>query len=128
MNTYKLTFVNDGPNPAMLEFVEDDINTFDILFQSNYSEALRPYSANISPKDVKVQILISFICKNENFNRIGEFFADINQNSEITEVIVYKNDDLICDLTNIIDLSSASSLMDSGVLDSGFTLSIIEGV
>jgi hypothetical protein len=47
----------------------------------------------------------------------------------IKEVLIYKNDNLICDLDNIIDISSNSSFLDQEAgRVSGFNLNICEGV
>lgn len=129
MNFYKITFVDHTINdPILIEFVEDDINTFDIIFQSKFSEESKYHSDKIPEEQIKAQVLVVFIGKNENFQRIDKCLQSINTNmNKIEEVLVYKNDNLICDLTNIVDFSSISTLMDNGNI-SGLKLSIIEGV
>lgn len=127
MDFYKITFVNKEVEPVSIEFTKDDINTFNVSFRSNFSSDFRTYIETIDPKDIKVQILVGFICKQENFNKINSFITLINKLESIEEVIVYQNDNLICDLKNILDVSSNSNLVDTGAI-SGFTLNIIEGV
>lgn len=129
MNTYKLTFIDQEDNlePVDFSFTENDINMFNISFNSVFSADNKFYSSNVKREDIKVQILIGFIYNNNNFTRIGDFLTSINHFNKIKEVIVYQNGDLLCDLKNVIDVSSISNLIDSGVL-TGFTINIIEGV
>lgn len=129
MNTYKITFIDqeDSLEPVDFTFTEDDINMFNISFNSVFSADNKFYSTNIKQEDIKVQILIGFICNNNNFIRIGDLLTLINYFNKIKEIIIYRNGDLLCDLKNVIDVSSISNLIDNGAL-TGITINIIEGV
>ena len=128
MNTYKLVFVNPGPQPVVLEFTQDDIKNFDIIFQSNFSTF--PIISDEIPTDqIAAQVLISFTGRNENFMKIISFFQSLNNLETFSEVIIYKNDRLICDLKKVLGISSRSSLLDqSDASDGEFNLIIVEGV
>lgn len=129
MNSYKLTIVEYSERePVVFEFTDNDIHTFDVILQSKFSKESQYHSEVIDPSQIKAQVLIGFIGNSMNFNKITESLTYINFNFDaINEVLVYKNDTLICDLKNIVDFSSISTLMDNGNL-SGLKLSIIEGV
>ncbi len=131
MNSYKLTFVNDvETNPVMLEFVDEDVEQFDISFNSkfSYQEFSTPFNQVDDKSKVKCQVSVNFKIKEDNFNKLNDLFVYLNeQMSNISEILIYKNDNLICDLNNIIDISSHSSILDRERIV-GFNLNICEGV
>lgn len=133
MSSYKLTFVNDTETePVMLEFDEKDVELFDISFNSKfaYQKLYVPFNQIDDKSKIKCQISVILLSKEANFKKLSDFFEYLNLEMEnIKEVLIYKNDNLICDLNNILDISSHSSFLDQeeGQV-SGFNLNICEGV
>jgi len=128
MNTYRITFTGINMEPINIDFTQDDIVAFDIIFGSKYSVTNLPIVGNLDVSQIKTQALISFVNKNENFSRLANFFQDLNNfQSDINEVLLYCNDNLIHDMKNILDVSAVSSLFEEKV-SRGLNLFIVEGV
>lgn len=130
MNSYQITFVDNTQQPKILEFTSNDIDRFDILFNSkfSYNEFYVPFNQIKDKSLIKAQATVTFNIKEENYNKLSDLFVALGNFDDVSEVIIYKDDNLICDFKNIIDISSNSSIIMPDDEINGFNLNICEGV
>lgn len=127
MDTYKLTFVNNIEDSIIVEFEENEINRFDINFDNKFALEHPYLNQYLMEEELQAfcNLNIDFIAKEENFEKLKNFFYSLKNIENISEVLVYKNDNLIGDLKNIINISSRTNLLNE---ESVFNLNICEGM
>ena len=124
-NNYRITFVGKGAvETLILDFTDKDIELFDVYFQSKFAYDKQSFLAEIDSDLIKMAAFVEFYANSDNFTKVSDVLSELNKQMDaIDEVIIYKNDELYCDLKNIINISVQNSIRDKF-----FTLSIIEGV
>lgn len=124
-NNYKIAFIGKGAAETLiLEFTDKDIELFDVYFNSKFAYNQQNFLAEIDSDLIKMAAFVEFYANSDNFTKVSDVLNELNKQMDtIDEVIIYKNDELYCDLKNIINISVQNSIRDKI-----FTLSIIEGV